>query len=109
DRRAATTVLEALQMEEEVAMVAAQLEVTLKAQALELDLVLGLAPVRPVALALMAKAMLQELVVAWVAAMVRPRMVELAVVEAMDPDLVVADTTKLPFVEQAIIGAGYVF
>ena len=90
-------------------MVVAQLEVSLKVQVLELDLVLGLAPVRPVALALMAKDMPLEWAVAWVAALVRARMAELAAVEAVDPDLVVADTTKLPFVEQARIGPGYVF
>ncbi|XBH74744.1 hypothetical protein VPH35_101634 [Triticum aestivum] len=100
DRPAATTLLEALQMQEEAAMVVAQLEVSLKDQALELDLVLGLAPLRPVALALMAKAMPQEWVVAWVAALVKAKMEELAMVEAVGPDLVVEDTTKLPFVEQ---------
>ncbi|XBI86384.1 hypothetical protein VPH35_094352 [Triticum aestivum] len=100
DRPVATTFLEALQMQEEAAMVVVQLEVSLKAQALELDLVLGLAPLRPVALALMAKAMPREWGVARVAAVVKAKMAELAMVEAVDPDLVVEDTTKLPFVEQ---------
>ncbi|XBI74725.1 hypothetical protein VPH35_068207 [Triticum aestivum] len=100
DRPVATPLLEALQMQEEAAMVVAQPEVSLKVQALELDRVLGLAPLRPVALALMAKAMPREWVVAWVAAPVRARMAELAMVEAMDQDLVVADTTKLSFLNQ---------
>ncbi|XBI74724.1 hypothetical protein VPH35_068206 [Triticum aestivum] len=109
DRLVATTLLEALQMGEEAAMVAAQLEMSLTVQVLELDLVLGLALLRPVALALMAKAMPREWAVAWVVAVVKAKMAELEVAEAVDPDLVVADTTKLPFIEKARMGTRHVF
>ena len=109
DRPVATTLLEALRMEEEAAMVVAQLEVSLKVQVLELDLVLGLAPARPVALALMARDTPREWAAAWVAALVRARTADLAVVEVVGPDQVVEDTTKLPFIEQARTGPWHVF
>uniref|UniRef100_A0A452YC85 Uncharacterized protein n=1 Tax=Aegilops tauschii subsp. strangulata TaxID=200361 RepID=A0A452YC85_AEGTS len=91
------TLLGALRMEEEAAMVVAQPEVAPKVQALELGLALGLARDKPVVLAQMAQATPPAWVAAWVAAMVVALMEEPVAVEEVDPDLVGAVTIKLHF------------
>uniref|UniRef100_A0A8R7P632 Uncharacterized protein n=1 Tax=Triticum urartu TaxID=4572 RepID=A0A8R7P632_TRIUA len=109
DRPATMILLGALRMEEEEATVVAQLEAAPKVQALESGLALGLARDKPVVLAQMAQVMPPEWVAAWVVAMVVALMEEAVVVEAVDPDLEVAGTTKLLFVEQAIAGTQHIF
>ncbi|XBJ16299.1 hypothetical protein VPH35_007965 [Triticum aestivum] len=109
DRPATMTLLGALRMEEEAAMVVAQLEAAPKVQALASGLAPGLARDKPVVLAQMAQVMPPEWVAAWVAAMVVALMEEPVAVEAVDPDRGVAGTTKLLFVEQARAGTQHTF